>query len=70
MNDIKIVNIQQAKDFHHYKNKRSYIKVLPPFNLTICRTIHLTPDYVNVKVNGTSHQFFKTLDAANIFRLK
>jgi len=35
MNDIKIVTDQQAKDVHNYKNnKRSYIKLSPPFNLT------------------------------------
>jgi len=35
MNDIKIFNDQEASYVHHYKNnKKSYIKLSPPFNLT------------------------------------
>jgi len=71
MNNIKIVNAQQAKDIHHYKNIKGKVYKINAsiwFN-TVCRTYHFTPNFVHIEVNGTNYRCHKTLDAANTFQL-
>jgi len=68
MSNIKTVNAQQAKDVHLYRNiKGKLFKTNASiwFN-TVCRTYHLTPNYVCIKVNETNYWYH---NAANTSQL-
>ena len=56
MNNMKVINAQQAKIIHHHKNtKQKLLKTNAViwFN-KMCRLKHLNPKYIQIKVNGNS----------------
>jgi hypothetical protein len=60
---IKFINAKQATEIHAYKNiKRKLYKTNAAiwFNKS-CRDKELTPNYINIKINGSSsHPAWKT----------
>jgi hypothetical protein len=63
---IKIVTPQQAKATIKYKSTK--LKLLKTNTATwfnkICRSKHLTPKYINIKINGQNQQIQRTKAAA------
>jgi hypothetical protein len=60
---VKLINAQQAKPIYHYQNIKEKLHKTTAsiwFN-KICKTEHLTPNYINITVNGnkgnTERQF-------------
>jgi hypothetical protein len=65
MTNIKFTNARQAKAVYKYKNsKEKLCKTNAAVWLNkICKTERLTPNYIQVKVSGTSRQSIKTKNA-------
>jgi len=59
MNYLKLISAQQAKVTHTYKNTKENLhrtKAAIWFN-KLCRSYHLTPDYIEVTINGYNKQY-------------
>ena len=49
--NIKVINAQQAKSCNMYKNiKLKLLKKTAMWFNKICRTKHLTPNYIHIKI--------------------
>ena len=68
---LKFIEAKQAKDFFKFKNtKRKLYKVNSAIWYNkICRQRRLTPNYINIKINGTNKQCQRTKKAAITYRL-
>ena len=68
---IKFVNVKQAKTYYNYKNnKRKMYRI----NAAIwcnkkCKLNGITPNYINIKVNGNNKHKKKILDLVNIVHI-
>jgi hypothetical protein len=68
---VKLINAQQAKPIYHYQNFKEKIhktKASIWFN-KICKTEHLTPNYIHITVKGTNEKGTKTKNMAIKYRL-
>jgi hypothetical protein len=68
---IKFVDAKQAKCIHNYKNIK---KKLQRSNASIwfnkvCRSEHLEPKYIGIKINGNNERSYITRKAAIKFRI-
>jgi len=69
--NIKFINAKQATEIQAYKNtKRKLYKTNAAisFNKT-CRDKQLTPNYINIKINGNNRQCNNTIRTAVRYRL-
>jgi hypothetical protein len=70
MNNMDVINAQQARIIHHYKNtKEELLKA----NAAVCfnkmwRLQHLIPKYIQIKVNGNNTRIIHTRNAAVQYR--
>ena len=67
----KFVNAKQATEIHAYKNaKRKLYKTNAAiwFNKT-CRDKQLSPNYINIKINGNNRQCNNTIRTAVRYRI-
>jgi len=71
MENVKIINAQQAKQIHHFKNtkERLYKTNASVWYNKTCRQLQLAPIYISIKVKGTNHQSLSTLKVATRFRI-
>jgi hypothetical protein len=65
-NNLKVTNAQQARIIHRHKNtKQKLLKTNAAIRFNnMCRLKHLTPKYIQIKVNGNSTQSIHTRNAA------
>ena len=56
MNNMDVINAQQARIIHHYKNtKEKLLKANAAVCLNkVCRLQHLIPKYIQTEVNGNN----------------
>jgi hypothetical protein len=67
MENVKFINAQLAKQIYHFNNIKERLyktNASVCYNKT-CRQLHLTPNYISIKVNGTNHQSLDTLKVVN-----
>ena len=65
-NNMKVINAQQARIIHHHKNTKQKLlktKAAMWFN-SMRRLKHLTPKYIQIKVNENRTQSIHTRNAA------
>jgi hypothetical protein len=68
---IKFINAKQTTEMHPYKNTRRKLYKTNAaiwFNKT-CRDKQLTPNYINIKINGNNRQCNSTIRTAVRYRL-
>ena len=68
---LKFTDAKQARDYYKYKNTKTKLYKVNSaiwFNKT-CRLRRLTPNFINIKVNGHNKQCQRTKKTAIAFRL-
>jgi hypothetical protein len=68
--NIKFIDAKQAKEIHQFKNtkRKLYKTIAAIWYNKMCRQ-HLTPNYINIHINGKNRQCQNTKRAAIRFRI-